>query len=448
MRYCGISGGLHNAAIAFVEENGDLGFVGESERFSKRKNDPTLHWKLIDMISKKDSVTWYEDPSLRKNHLYVKEYTIQDIETQVNTKVGCMTHHESHAASSYYTRPWSSSEDTVMLNIDGAGEYQSATIFDHNFNLLHEEVIPKSIGGVYAMATKELGYKPLEEEYIVMGMASFGEPFDVDVTNFELLKSIKKENAAATVQKWAEQEILRLAKIARKYGSKLCYAGGVAQNVVANSLVRDLFDDMWIAINPTDGGGALGAAARSYALATGKDKINWIDPYLGFENVSDVNPKRIVDILLKNAMCGVIHGKAEFGPRALGNRSFLANPIYDIKDTVNMVKRREVFRPFAPAILEEFADEYFEGPMNEYMQYVSKAKHDYESVTHVDGTARVQIVRKDCRSIIRPILEEFYERTKVPMLLNTSLNVRGKPICNNRYDGVLFENTYKVKVFG
>ena len=86
--------------------------------------------------------------------------------------------------------------------------------------------------------------------------------------------------------------------------------------------------------------------------------------------------------------------------------------------------------------------------MNEYMQYVSKAKHDYKSVTHVDGTSRVQIVRKDCGSIIRPILEEFYERTKVPMLLNTSLNVKGKPICNNRYDGVLFENKYSVKVFG
>ena len=114
---------------------------------------------------------------------------------------------------------------------------------------------------------------------------------------------------------------------------------------------------------------------------------------------------------------------------------------------MNKVKRRQKFRPFAPAILEEFADEFFEGPMNEYMQYVAKAKHDYKSVTHVDGTARVQIVKKDCKSVIRPILEEFYELSGVPMLLNTSLNVRGMPMCNHKYDGILFENKYNVKVF-
>ena len=96
---------------------------------------------------------------------------------------------------------------------------------------------------------------------------------------------------------------------------------------------------------------------------------------------------------------GVANGKAEFGPRALGNRSLLADPRWDIKDTVNDIKRRQRFRPFAPEILDEYADEYFEGPMNEYMQFVAKAKHDYKSVTHVDGTARVQIVKQNCGSL-------------------------------------------------
>ena len=120
---------------------------------------------------------------------------------------------------------------------------------------------------------------------------------------------------------------------------------------------------------------------------------------------------------------------------------------YDIKDTVNTIKRRQKFRPFAPAILEEYVDEYFEGFANEYMQYVSKAKHDYNSVSHVDGTARVQVVRKDSTSILRPILETYYEATKVPMLLNTSLNIKGQPMVNTWEDAQEFEKNYGVKVF-
>ena len=85
--------------------------------------------------------------------------------------------------------------------------------------------------------------------------------------------------------------------------------------------------------------------------------------------------------------------------------------------------------------------------MNEYMQFVARAKHDYSSVTHVDGTARVQIVKKNCGSVIRPLLEEWYEQTGCPMLLNTSLNIKGMPMVNNEHDAKLFEKKYKVKVF-
>ena len=146
-------------------------------------------------------------------------------------------------------------------------------------------------------------------------------------------------------------------------------------------------------------------------------------------------------------MCGVANGRAEFGPRALGNRSLLGDPRHDIKDTVNTVKRRQKFRPFAPAILEEYKDEYFEGPMNEYMQFVAKAKHDYSSVTHIDGTARVQVVKKDCPSILRSVLEEWYEKTGCPMLLNTSLNIKGQPIVNTWDDALDFSRETNVAVF-
>ena len=133
--------------------------------------------------------------------------------------------------------------------------------------------------------------------------------------------------------------------------------------------------------------------------------------------------------------------------RALGNRSLIADPRYDVKDTVNEIKQRQNFRPFAPMILEEHFDDYFIGRKNRYMQFVSKAKHDYSSVTHVDGTARVQVVEKSNPSVSRLILEEWYDKTGCPMLLNTSLNIKGQPMVNTWGDAMVFQSKYNVKVF-
>jgi len=194
--------------------------------------------------------------------------------------------------------------------------------------------------------------------------------------------------------------------------------------------------------SPGDAGNSLGAAAL-----VGKKKLKWKHPYLGYDIRKKVNVKEVVEHLINHSYCGIANGRAEFGPRALGNRSFIADPRRDIKDTVNQIKRRQKFRPFAPAILEEYANEYFEGPMNRYMQFVAKAKHDHSSVTHVDGTARVQIVEKNNVSILRPILEEWYEKTGCPMLLNTSLNIKGQPIVNDWDDAKKFMEKYNVAVF-
>ena len=193
---------------------------------------------------------------------------------------------------------------------------------------------------------------------------------------------------------------------------------------------------------PGDAGSALGAAALVC-----KKKLKWKSPYLGHPIFNYIPVHKIVKELLKNKVCGVANGKAEFGPRALGNRSLLGDPRYDIKDTVNKIKRRQLFRPFAPAILEEYKDEYFKGPMNEYMQFIAKAKHDYSSVTHVDGTARVQVVKPDCNSLLREILEGWYEKTGCPMLLNTSLNIKGKPMVNTWEDAQEWSKLYNVAVF-
>lgn len=475
MRFCGISEYYHDASIAFIDESGNIEFAAESERYSKRKNDPHLHKYLVDMIQPDDHVTFYESTVLRRSRAASMAMELHPMPTKKYKEHGHITHHESHAASAFYTRPWDSVEDTVMMTIDGFGEWQSATIMDHEFQLKDEMIYPMSVGSIYALVTYALNLKPLEEEYIVMGMAAYGDPIHYDEltewinklreahpehaydsTRVHFINALKDRanewnpvDIAASIQLWAENNILDWARKARAYGSKLVYAGGVAQNVVVNSKLLEIFDEVHIAINPGDGGGSIGAAAWAWSQHTGKTKLNWVDPYLGYNETSnDVNPKEVAEWLNKKLYCGVINGQAEFGPRALGNRSLLGNPLHDVKDTVNKVKNRQKFRPFAPAIMEEFADEYFEGPMNRYMQFTAKAKHNYKSVTHVDGSARVQLVPADSRSVLRPILEEFYELTGVPMLLNTSLNVRGRPICNDKYDAKLFEINAECKVFG
>lgn len=481
MRYCGFSEFMHDAGLAFISEDGRIEFATHGERYSKFKNDPLLPDECWEMIRNGDHVTFYENPDIRLNIEFYKggkknSNTWKDsiIYSSLDYDDFC-EHHIAHAANGLYTRPWESLEDTVIVSIDGAGEEESTVIFDHNFNILDKWCLPRSLGYMYGYATKILGLRILEEEYIVMGMAAYGEPtvfkemkdffYSLPYEEFDIrnqgsppkanyrkfLKGLrnrsKKEDFAASIQKLAEYVMVERCQFARRFGSKLILTGGCAQNIVAASLIKPMFDDMWIPVAPSDSGSALGAAAYTYCKQNGVDRIKWEDPYLGYDIKRDINPKEVVKHLLEHTFCGVANGRAEFGPRALGNRSLIADVRYPIRDTVNSIKRRQKFRPFAPAVLEEFAGEYFEGPMNEYMQYVSKAKHDYSSVIHVDGTSRVQIVRKDCKSVIRQILEEYYEQTGVPMLLNTSLNIKRMPIVNDEFDANQFQSLYGVKVF-
>ena len=157
-------------------------------------------------------------------------------------------------------------------------------------------------------------------------------------------------------------------------------------------------------------------------------------------------------MLLTDRIVGVASGRAEFGPRALGNRSLLADPRGShIKDKVNEIKRRQQFRPFAPVILEEYAHKYFDMPNNwdnsRYMQVISTCRSPelFPAIVHRDGTSRVQTVPRD-GSGIRELLEKWFLLTGCPMLLNTSLNIRGEPMVNNRFDADRFEKLYGVKV--
>jgi carbamoyltransferase len=283
-----------------------------------------------------------------------------------------------------------------------------------------------------------------------MGMAAFGKPC-VDMIGIQdeylhtgiPLKKWRWErpvDIACSAQMHFEMEVEKIFLEARKYGNKIAYGGGCALNCVANSKILDKLDKLWIFPSPGDAGSALGAI-----LAHTKERLDYPHTFWGYDIKGELNPNDVVKELLYNKVVGVANGKAEYGPRALGNRSLLADPRYNIKNKVNNIKRRQKFRPFAPAILEESYDDYFVGHANEFMQFVCEAKHDYDSVKHVDGTSRVQIV-KDDGSNLRKILECWYEVTGCPMLLNTSLNIKGQPIVNTEHDAKQFEKKYKVKV--
>ena len=445
MNIIGISEGFHDAALCLLQ-NSKILYASQSERYSKVKNDPWVHpdqWPKADRYQP-NIVAYYEKP-FRKNlrRLYAGQ-SWQKPRVNYDYSFG---HHQSHAAAGYYTSPF---DECNILVIDAIGEWDTISVWKAKNNLMdkvYSRKYPYYLGLLYSAITYRIGLKPNEDEYITMGMSAFGNPkYDLEYLLWEnnhrgvgdIFPEASVEDLAASVQVLYERELLKLIEMCPH--ENLVLMGGCALNCAANSKIKG--KNIWIMPAPGDAGSAIGAAALVL-----KKKLKWRSPYLGYPILQGVPVKSVVRELLDNKVCGIANGKAEFGPRALGNRSLLGDPRFDIKDTVNQIKRRQLFRPFAPAILEEFKDEYFEGPMNEYMQFVAKAKHDYSSVTHVDGTARVQVVTKDCGSNLRFILEEFYEQTGCPMLLNTSLNIKGQPMVNTWEDAEEWSKKYNVAIF-
>jgi carbamoyltransferase len=301
----------------------------------------------------------------------------------------------------------------------------------------------------------------MDEEYITMGMAAWGRPCYVEELRSlltenlhigidpEFLPGASNEDIAASAQVVTEQLIYNIMLYARNLGwsTNLVYQGGVALNCLANRNLGDYFENIWIMPCPGDAGSSVGAAALAYG-----QRLNWRNAYLGREIPGPYPVLACVDSLQHDRICGVASGRAEFGPRALGNRGLLADPRGpDIKDLVNEIKRRQKFRPFAPVILEEHVTDYFDMPNgfvdSRYMQIVGRCRRPdlYPAIVHVDGTSRIQTVPAD-GSGIRRLLEAWYDRTGCPMLLNTSLNIRGEPMVNDRSDADRFEHLYGVRV--
>jgi carbamoyltransferase len=481
----GISANSHDAALAvFVGK--DLVFASHSERFSGQKNDAHLHKDLINYALKwgqPDQVVWYENPYYKTaRQLFAGQgwnWNENDIKHYLSVYgITCpivySKHHSSHAAAGYYTSNFS---DATIVCIDSIGEFETLTVWKGNgqkLKQLYSQGYPHSVGLWYSAMTQRVGLKPNEDEYILMGMAAYGNPnklyreiqndfFDLGKNRLvtfkqnlhrgclDWRKNLKGEQAmfdiAAATQKNYE-DIFRwvIARAAKMNNSRnLVLMGGCALNCSANHIAYDYFDNVWIMPNPGDAGSAVGAV-----LAHWKEHIIWDSPYLGYDITGDYPIEELITELKKTGIAGVANGKAEFGPRALGNRSLLADPRgSDIKDRVNTIKQRQKFRPFAPVILEEYAKQYFDGPVGPYMQYTARCKDpdSYPAIVHADGTSRVQTVAKGDRSGIRLLLERWYKETGCPMLLNTSLNIKGKPMVNDLTDAEEFAKLYNIKVF-
>jgi len=488
MKILGINALNHDAAITLIE-NGKILFAAHAERYSGIKNDSNLNKEMfedMEQYGEPDYVVYFERPWIKKLRQlkagqYREVFSLKNLpQHHLDEVMGgkysideYVDHHLSHASSTYYTSPYT---ESAVVCIDAIGEFDTISIWYANGNKLEKrwsQTYPHSLGLWYSAMTQRLGLKPQEDEYILMGMAAWGIPnksLQRQVTKLLNLnlhrgcmdwdsKSLPddgteqwKFDIAHNVQVVCEQEILKVFSKVKEVvpeTNNICYSGGVALNCVANSLVVEEYPNLWILPNPGDCGSSLGCAAY-----VGGKHLDFMEngAFLGYDIKGDYPVDEVLNELLKGNLVGVANGRAEYGPRALGNRSLLADPRgKDIKQKMNKIKNRQEFRPFAPSVLEEHAHKIFDMPTrkSQFMQYVAPCKYPelYPAICHIDGTSRVQTVSKEDNPGYYKLIKEFYKETNCPMVLNTSLNIKGQPIVNDEKQVKEFTNKYGVRVF-
>lgn len=443
-------------------------------------------------------------------------------------------HHLSHAASAFYPSPF---EEAAIVTIDGVGEWATTTICKGSGNkieILKQLNFPHSVGLLYSAFTYYLGFKVNSGEYKLMGLAPYGDPSSTQTKDFvQIIKTklvkifddgsvfldqkyfnyaaglrmvkdhlfqqlfgFKKRNEddelqqqhcnlALAIQQVTEEIVIKLCKHAKDItgSKKLCLAGGVALNCVANGKIQNehIFDDIYIQPAGGDAGGALGAALAAHNIYCDKERKHsgntdeMKGSYLGpsFSNaeiesaLQQFNAKyklyeeryelyeTVARYIAEGSAIGWFQGRMEFGPRALGNRSIIAdarNP--EMQKKLNLkIKFREGFRPFAPAVLAEDAENYFNlTTASPYMLLVQQVKKEIQNpvpenyhqqtineklyfqkssipaVTHIDYSARIQTVHKATNKAFFEMISSFKELTGCSVVVNTSFNVRGEPV--------------------
>lgn len=463
----GINETSHDASVSLIKD-GEILFAAHAERYSKQKNDWYNNKDIIlDALNygTPDAIAYYEKPILKRSRIVLKGGKSDwKPNFPIDVPVHYFKHHYSHACAGYYTSKFN---DAAIVVLDAIGEWNTSTIWvgeGERIRLKYKQNYPVSFGLFYSAFTKLIGLMPNQEEYIMMGMAAYGDwkkyyrkvdeyfpKYDQQKYNFHkgindwgLIESEQdKFDIAAAVQFVYQQRLNDFMHMAYSITGKknLVFMGGCALNSSANTLLWNIFDSVWIMPNPGDAGSSLGAAAALY----GKH-IDWKTPYLGHDMGGVYPIDDIVNGILKDGIVAVASGRAEYGPRALGNRSILADPRDpNIKDKVNMIKQREAFRPFAPVVMAEHASKWFDMDFESpYMQYTVKCLQPEKipSVVHEDGTSRVQTVTREQHPGLYRVLNKFYLQTGVPILLNTSLNIKGQPLLNDHQDAIDWQAHY------
>lgn len=409
---------------------------------------------------------------------------------EFNGEYRTVSHHLAHAASAYYCSP---ATEPITLTIDAKGEHDSTVLWDQQLNRVKEFSRDNSIGFLYSYGTQYLGYRHGGDAGKVMGLASYGEQSDEIESEFSSLVDIgqgnydvtaitdtddpiavleehfgprrvhpedftqRHRNIAYHLQKTTEKIVKELVRyhVEQQGTGDIALAGGIAMNSKMNReiLEQDCVNDLFIQPAADDSGICLGAALEGYRKAAGQNpdpqfsnvyfgpsytdeeiKATLEEAKLDYEEPDDI-ATAVAELLAAKKLVGWFQGRMEFGARALGNRSILADPTSErSRDRVNEnVKNREPWRPFAPSLNYVSRYDYLEGgeeaPFMILLDTVPQDKRDeIPAVTHVDNTTRPQTVRKQVNHKYNKLLTEFEDRTGTPLLLNTSFNVAGEPI--------------------
>jgi carbamoyltransferase len=403
-------------------------------------------------------------------------------------RVTFVPHHVAHAASAYLAAPMPTSS---VLVLDGRGERAShlaGRAVDGELKILAVQELPHSLGLVYEEATAHLGFRRSSDEYKVMALASYGRPrflpelrelvrargdggfTTAPIDWHRFTDAVGKDEAweqehadlAASVQTRLQEVMLDLARWLHEHtGDRdLTMAGGVALNCVANAWLAEHgpFERIWVQPAAGDAGTALGAAvytahrlgdaiAPMTTAALGRE---WSDDALRaclrtaavpYETPADI-AEAVAAVLAANGVVAWFQGRSEYGPRALGHRSLLANPSHpDNLRRLNDIKGREQFRPVAPMVLLERAAALFDGPLpSPYMLFTHRVRPAWRdripAVVHVDGTARIQTVDAREEPLVARMLGAFERRTGLPVVVNTSLNTAGRPMVDDPRDAL------------
>ncbi len=444
-------------------------------------------------------------PGWLQTKLHLPRIIKRELQGKYQKRIVFCEHHESHAASAFFPSPF---EEAAILTVDGVGEWATAAYGvgqGNRIKLQSELHYPHSPGLLYSAFTYYCGFRVNSGEYKLMGLAPYGEPRFADLIR-EKLVDIKADGSirldlsyfnfchgltmtstrfhrlfggpprqpeteitqqhkdlAASIQVVLEEILLKMVQHvhAETQQTRLCMAGGVALNCVANGRIlrEGPFDEVWIQPAAGDAGGALGVAQLIWhqllnqpriTHATDQQRGSFLGPRFDEAEIQQFLDQQqityhclsedqqlcqeVARLLAEEKVVGWFQGRMEFGPRALGGRSIVADPrSAQMQSMLNQkIKFRESFRPFAPAVLRERVTDYFDFPErceSPYMLQLAQVqpKANIPAVTHIDGSSRLQTVDAERHGLFYQLISEYEKLTGVPLLINTSFNVRGEP---------------------